>query len=301
MIPLTEEELSVFTPIQIYVLSRKAQGATYEQILNEKKEIKTPKVLTSIFRWTLFGRKYDLGQTTGRPPTIGDVQMSIFKKEVDKRCDINKAITLFEAVTLLEQIQGDYIWKNYNLAKDIGLKILSYELLDFEQIFIQRSYLTQFLNNNGFQIKTPEKLEENRNKYCHSQIIIDFYSNFISHIPQNGNIVFNGNKTASLFNEKGKVICSKGKKSIKYSETCNYHFTSFCCYNATGTKILRPFIILPSLKKFPKDLDFFSNQAFFVSTPSGWITKKMFIAFAVFFCNEISLFRIKFLRIFGSF
>lgn len=38
---------------------------------------------------------------------------------------------------------------------------------------------------------------------------------------------------------------------------------------------------------------FFSNQAFFVSTPSGWITKKMFIAFAVFFCNEISLYRIE--------
>ena len=61
-------------------------------------------MLTSIFRWTLFGRKFDLGQTTRRPPTIGDVQMSIFKKEVDIRGDINKAITLFEAVTLLEQI-----------------------------------------------------------------------------------------------------------------------------------------------------------------------------------------------------
>lgn len=263
MIPLTEEELSVFTPIQIYVLSRKVHGATYKQILNEKKEIKTP----------FFGRKFDLGQITGCPPTIGDVQMSIFKKEVNKRCDINKAITLFEAVTLLKQIQGDYIWKNYNLAKDIGLKILSYVLLDFEQIFIQRSYLTQFLNNNGFQIKTPEKLEENRNKYCHSQIIIDFYSNFISHIPQNGNIIFNGDETASSFNEKGKVICSKGKKSIKYSETCNYHFTTFCCSNATGTKILCPFIILPSLKKFRKILIFFfSIKLFCINTK--WLDHK---------------------------
>ena len=289
---LTEEENSVFTSEQIIVLLRKAQGATYDQILKEMPTISSPKTLTSLFRWSLFGRKFQIGKTTGRPPSIGEVQLEIFKKKVISRCDENNSITVFEAVTLLEQIQGDYLYKNFNIAKNIGLNKLAYELLDFEKIEMDRSYLTQFLNKNGIQLKTPEILEEDRNRFCHSQILIDFYSNFISNIPQNGHIIFNADETSSTFNEKGKVCVIKGKRAVKYTEKINYHFTTFACFNAKGSKILKPFIILPSLKKFPADLEYFKDEAFFVSSSSGWITKDLFTAFAIFFCNEISLFRI---------
>ena len=289
---LTEEENSAFTNEQIIVLLRKAQGATYDQILKEMPTISSPKTLTSLFRWSLFGRKFQIGKTTGRPPSIGEVQLEIFKKKVISRCDENNSITVFEAVTLLEQIQGDYLYKNFNIAKNIGLNKLAYELLDFEKIEMDRSYLTQFLNKNGIQLKTPEILEEDRNRFCHSQILIDFYSNFISNIPQNGHIIFNADETSSTFNEKGKVCVIKGKRAVKYTEKINYHFTTFACFNAKGSKILKPFIILPSLKKFPADLEYFKDEAFFVSSSSGWITKDLFTAFAIFFCNEISLFRI---------
>lgn len=293
VLDLIPEENEVFTSYQTIILIRKAQGATYDTILKEIPQIKSPKVLTTIFRWTLNGRKFELGKTTGRPPLIGDVQLEIFRKKVEERCDENNAISLFEAVTLLEKIQGDYIWKNYNMAKNIGLPKLAFELLDFEKIQIERSWLTQFLSRHNIAIKTPESLEAARNKYCHSQILIDFYTNFISNIPQNGDVVFNADETASTFNDKGKVVVSKGKKSIKYTEKINYHFTTFCCFNATGTKILKPFIILPSLKNFPQDLEYFKDYAFFSSSPSGWITKRLFTAFSVYFCNEISLFKIE--------
>lgn len=78
---LTEEENSVFTSEQIIVLLRKAQGATYDQILKEMPTISSPKTLTSLFRWSLFGRKFQIGKTTGRPPSIGEVQLEIFKKK----------------------------------------------------------------------------------------------------------------------------------------------------------------------------------------------------------------------------
>lgn len=290
---LTEEEYEVFSEIQIIVLFRKAEGASYEQILKEVPQISSPKTLTSLFRWSLFGRRFELQKTTGRPPSIGDVQLEIFKKKVEERCDANNSITIFEAVTILEQIQGDYMWKNYNLAKSIGLHKLACELLDFEKIELSRSWLTQFLNRHNILLKTPETLEEDRNKFCHSQILINFYSNFIANIPQNGHIIFNADETSSTFNDKGKVIVVKGKRSVKYTEKINYHFTTFACFNASGSKILKPFIILPSLKKFPSDLEFFKNHAFFTSSSSGWITKDLFTAFAIYFCNEISLFRIE--------
>ena len=64
---LIPEENEIFTGYQTIILIRKAQGATYDQILKEIPQIKSPKVLTTLFRWTLNGRKYEIGKTTGRP------------------------------------------------------------------------------------------------------------------------------------------------------------------------------------------------------------------------------------------
>ena len=80
---------------------------------------------------------------------------------------------------------------------------------------------------------------------------------------------------------------------MKYTEKINYHFTTFACFNASGTKILKAFIILPSLKKFPNDLEYFKDLAFFTSSSSGWITKDLFTAFTIYFCHEINFFRIE--------
>ena len=52
-----------------------------------------------------------------------------------------------------------------------------------------------------FNKTTPNTLEEDRNKYCHSKILIDFYSPFIANIPQNAHIIFDADKTSSTFND----------------------------------------------------------------------------------------------------
>ena len=118
---LTEEEFEVFSTVQITVMILKAQGLTYEKILKECPNIKLPKVLTNIFRWCLFGRKFNIGTTTGRSPLIGDVPMKIFEKQIHERCDANNSITIFEGITLLEEIHADYIYKNYKIAQQIGM------------------------------------------------------------------------------------------------------------------------------------------------------------------------------------
>lgn len=155
------------------------------------------------------------------------------------------------------------------------------------------TWFIQFLTRNNFSIKTPAKLEEIRDKYCHSNVLLQFYNNLIAHLPRNPNVIFNADETASSFNGKGKVIVPDGKHPIKYSHIIKSHFTAFCCFNASGTKVLRPFIILPNLKKFPGDLEFLKSHAYFCSSSSGWITSRLFLAFAIYFCHEISLYRIQ--------
>ena len=102
----------MFSVIQITFIIHKVQGLTYEKNLKECPNNKSPKILTNIFRWCLFGRKFNIGTTTGRPPLIGYVQMKICEKQIHERCDANNSITIFERITLFEAIHADYIYKN---------------------------------------------------------------------------------------------------------------------------------------------------------------------------------------------
>ena len=140
-------------------------------------------------------------------------------------------------------------------------------------------------------IKSTLQLETIRNQFFHSRIIQNFYENLVSHLPDNPKLLLNCDETASSFNSKGKVIVPDGYFSIRYEIDVNIHFTSVCAFNADGYH-LRPFIILPKLRNFPSDLYPFASQAMFASSNSGWMTKRLFTAFALFFCHEISCYRI---------
>lgn len=62
----------------------------------------------------------------------------MFKKELEERADMNHAITMFEAVTVLENINGDYLWKNYQIVKSLNLRKIAIEILNSDDVEIER-------------------------------------------------------------------------------------------------------------------------------------------------------------------
>lgn len=165
MIEFTPEELDAFDTKQIMVILLKGQGLTYEEIIQQIPQPKFPKNLHTMLMWTLMGRKFIIGKTTGRPPLVGDVQVRMFKKELEERADMNRAITMFEAVTVLEKINGDYLWKNYQIAKSLNLRKFAIEILNSEDIEkLQWQYMVhsifnpeQFFNKNSGKIRRDKR------------------------------------------------------------------------------------------------------------------------------------------------
>ena len=289
--PISSEELDIFTPLQRDVLLGKF-GHTYEELINMFEELSTPKQIKTILSRTLRGFKWSPGEK-GRMGIVGDVQMERFKNEVRNAADHNHAITMFEAISILEQIQGDYLWLSYQRAMKMGCPKLAQDLLlDMEPVLTPQ-WFTNILKKWNIQVKSANDLEETRNKYCHSRVIQQFYNNLIQNLPKNGDLLFNADETASTFSEKGKVLVPDGRFPVRYGSTINAHYTTICCFNAAGSKILPPFIILPKLRKIPDELKTFMKQAMFASSPTGWITNKLFVAFAMFFCHHISEFRLR--------
>ncbi|KAK8834460.1 hypothetical protein M9Y10_009029 [Tritrichomonas musculus] len=138
MIEFAHEELDAFDTKQIMVILLKAQGLTYEEIIQQIPQLKFPKTLHTMLMWTLIGRKFISGKTTGCPLLVGDVQVRMLKKELEERADMNHAITIFEAVTVLEKINGDYLSKNYQIAKSLNLRKIEIEIQNSEDFEIER-------------------------------------------------------------------------------------------------------------------------------------------------------------------
>ena len=291
IIQLTEEEEEIFTDLQKNVLRAK-EHMTYEQIIANFPELKTPKIVTEFLEHTLKGNRYEVGNK-GRMPLVGDVQMRIFEKHVEFAADNNRAIMLFDAITLLQEIEGNYLFQNYKRAEKIGCLVIGQRLLNDIEKDLSTQWLTSRIRKLGFEIKNSQSLEMTRHKFCHTEVLRIFYENFISTLPTNPDLIYNADETASSFNRKGKVIVPNGHFPIRYEGQVSGHFTSICCFNASGNHVLPPFIILPKLRRIPDDLKSFRQQAMFASAPNGWITNKLFIGFVMYFVNLVSQFRVQ--------
>ena len=176
---------------------------------------------------------------------------------------------MFEAIELLERINGDYLWMGYQRAKSLGFETIGLEILNERETDLSRAWFTAFLQRNGINVKTPEKIERTRVKYCHANALRRLYDTLIASLPPNPSLLFNADETAASFNNKGKVVVPKGKFPCFFDTAVKKHYTAICCFNADGTKVLRPFIILPGNRSLPEDLKIFRNQAFFASSASG--------------------------------
>ena len=115
---MNQFEIEVYTPKQLSIFARKASGETYEQIVTNE-HLSGNKQLKTYLKWTLFGNSFVPGNNTGRMPLIGDVQAKVFAESMKEAADENNCVSTFEAITKLEEINGDYMWLNYWRAKQM--------------------------------------------------------------------------------------------------------------------------------------------------------------------------------------
>lgn len=70
---------------------------------------------------------------------------------MEQRTGINNSVSLLEAIKMFEDIQSDYIWDNFFLAKNIGLPNISLEILNFDVVKIIIFF--NLLNGKVFQLE----------------------------------------------------------------------------------------------------------------------------------------------------
>ena len=284
------EELITWTVLQKQVLSLRLAGYSIKKIKTTL-NLSSDDVVLKILKRTLCGCTWSQN-TTGRMPCIGEVQEHFVKKIICDRADELNSIDLGELITIIETLNSRYLHRSYMLAVIMNNPNIACDLLEIK-VDYSYSWVNNWAKRNGFEIKTPQKLEILRRKYCHRRVLEKFYE-FLARtlVDIDPKLMFNADETALSLNRQGKVIVPSSKFPTKPEDRLNGHYSVMFCFNALG-EVFNPFIILPNCKNLPNELKHFKGSVDFISGPNGWMTSKIFLQWAIIFCRRIRLLRLQ--------
>jgi hypothetical protein len=87
-----------------------------------------------------------------------------------------------------------------------------------------------------------------------------------------------------------KVLTTRGLLPLTRSQERLPHFSAMCTVSAHGSQFRLTFI-LPDATRLPEDLRCLQNEAYFISTANGWMTKQAFLISAHFLVDELQEYR----------
>ena len=285
-------ESQLFTPKQQQILQSRAANASYDQLQQQYGFQNHTQIKNFLLRTSL-GFTIKDAQTGGRYQLIGDVPAQIFLNECNLRCDANNCIKTSQAITVLEQTLADYLFYSYKRALNLGLPTIAASIINtIEETEFSQQWLHGFCKRNGLTILAPQSLEIIRNKYCHSNVIIQFFQMLQRTIHQVPYLLFNADETSYSAKRRHFVICPVGRRPLSETPVKPAHYTMVCCTNAAGDSF-DPFIIIPFKSNLPPELLSFGLKHQVATSPSGWMTSKLFLAWTLNFVNQLSMYKLK--------
>ena len=295
---LNQIELQVYSKLQQDVLADKV-NTSYVYIQNKYGFTSQQQIEKFLFR-TLLG--FTLNNTTcdnGPIPLIPDVVAAEFIQECNNRATELNCIHSNKAVVILEGKLADRAIRAAELGHQIYCPFIVNKILErFSNMSISPQWFNHFCKGHGLKLLNPQSLEEVRRKYCNSNVITQFYLMLQALIHQVPHLLYNMDETSTTCTKKGKIVVPDGKFPLASEETQIGHITAICSCNAAGES-LKPMIILPLILNLPNELTELTTQCEFASSPSGWMTSKVFFIWAMFFASEVNRRREGIARIYG--
>ena len=281
-------------PLQLAILDDRMVNRLTYSALRSKYNFKSNESIISFIYRSLLGCILDPHTTTeGRIPLIPEIPSKIFFAHCQEKADSLNCLKTHQAVKLLEQTVAEYNMQSYMIAGALGCPTVANKIMErLSEIEISPQWFNKYLKDHGYSLMNPQTLQIERNKYCHENVLVQFIIMLRTNIHQCPFLLFNADETASSFNRKGKIVVPNGSFPSCEEDTLLGHYTMMCCCNAAGDAF-KPFIILPSRQTFPPELNELGHKAYFASSPSGWMTSKLFLAWCVFFVHELQQYRIQ--------
>ena len=109
---------------------------------------------------------------------------------------------------------------------------------------------------------------------CDESIINSFFDLHSNLMNRNPLLIFNMDETMVSSKKKFKVLCGKQQHGLVMSDKVFPHMTACITIGVCG-HVMKPLFILPNKKKID-GLEEFEMDAYFASSISGWMNKRLF-------------------------
>ena len=295
---LTLDESSFYSQFQKDVLEARL-SLSYRTIRRRYGFSSEQQLHSFIYRTVLGFRLESTESPAGPIPIVPGIILKNFKNQcLEQAIDFN-CLYASKAIYILDELLAERTIRSYQLATELRCPYIASDVLTrYEETMLTSQWFNEFCAEQGLRLLNPQSLEQLRSKFCNINVLTKFYDMLRATIHQYPHLLYNMDETSCCTNKEGKIVVPEGKCPFVSEEKSAGHITSVCTCNAAG-EALKLLIILPMFVKLPEELKQFQSQCYFATTPSGWMSSRIFTIWAILFSQEIIQRRQQLVTIYG--
>lgn len=277
---LSVEQVAIFNDIS-------SGNRTYDQIKREY-HISCNNVIIRILIRTIQLLFWGYGFLGGSDPYLCKRDLKYFGTTIyDFANDIN-CVTCSTAIQLAHDLKSSRKKKAKIYLHSIKKDNLIKHLKDSDPP--SREYIYNIINGLDLKIVCAQSLEFGRRYFCDYNSIVYFFMFYGKLFQRDNRLIINMDETSLSSKKRLKVIAKKYQLPLLTQSPKIPHLTG-CITVTGGGHFFKPLIVLPN-KKTLRYLKEFEDQCYFMSTTSGWMTKKCFLYYTLLLISQISIYRL---------
>jgi hypothetical protein len=276
---------------QISIIRARAAGDSYAKIRADFKLCNEEAVARCLTR-TVLGFNWTHKDQGGRPSYLSDAGLAKFDTTVADRSRAINCITKSEARSLAFEIRQDTIRKGISILTQIHSDKLIARLQDMYDLQEpDGNTIRTICEQLNLNICQPQHLELARRMFCDRPRVENFFAQFAGLFDRDPRLIWNADETQLCARKRFKVICRHGELPLVTAMQQVPHITGLVSISGGG-KVLPPIVILKDLQNL-RQLTERESECYFATSLNGWITKDIWVYFAIVFCAQMSEYRLK--------
>lgn len=275
----------ILTSQQYTVFKDKLHGHSYESVMQHH-GLCNNSLIHCLIR-TSEGRKWYKGMPGGGQTYLTDIDMIKFATLAEQASDELNCLSTPNALSLAVSLKKERLEKAKFLLRCTGCSGLISHLPEHAEV-PSKMWLKEFCATFDINVSSQQSIEAIRRSSCDVSGIMSFFSAHSILLDRHPALVLNMDETMLSARRKYKVLCAQNKLPLTPSASSYPHLTGVVTISAIG-KCFDPMLILPN-KKTRRGLE--EYDCFITSSPSGWMTKRLFLIYVIHIISQIQIYRL---------
>jgi hypothetical protein len=142
----------------------------------------------------------------------------------------------------------------------------------------------------NLKICRPQTLELVRRMFCNAEKVANFLVSHEELFRRDPRLLCNADETQLNALKRFKMLCDQGQLPLVTALEHIPHLTGVVSISGSGA-VLPPTIVLKNLQ-YLREFTTYESHCRFATSANGWITKDVWVYFALLFCAQIGLYRL---------